>query len=183
MSIEVREGKDPVAEALAEVQPGQTAVSEEQAAMQEGGSSSLAARMQARAAQLKARTKPMEVPPHDVWSGELVAVMKAVPIKHGQTFASLIVEATDHLMAYDPDAGDFRREEDGTFTADSTGSWRRLSGWGEIGELMGLVGDRVTLGQIVTAVCGSEDVLGGFAETVIAFIMGRQSAIERFLGE
>lgn len=169
---------------MARVQPGQDVVSEEQGALADGESSSLAARMRAKAAQLQQRTKAIRVPPDDVWNGSLVAIIRPVTVKPGTRFEALVVEATDHLFVADEGGGWTRDEDSGEFEqASDGGEWRWLDSWADVGELMGVAGEGVSLGRMVVAVCGSRDVLAGFAESVMAFSMGRRGALERVLGE
>lgn len=127
-----------------------------------------AARLRAKAQELRQRTKRFDVPPDDVWGGELVLVAHPVEIKSNMPNVKLIFDATERLELLDPDTGQFEEIQDG---------------WFGVGRLMGLTGDEVTAGQIITAVCSSKEVVGGLAEQVLAFIMGRQSQIEQALGE
>lgn len=131
---------------------------------------SLAARLRAKREELARRTKRLRVPPDDVWNGELVLVVKAIRLRDNMSNVALITEATEQLLILDPDSGEFEPV---------------AGGWEGIGELMGVsgAGEKVTLGEIVTAVCSTADVAGRLAEQVLSFILGRESKIEQALGE
>ena len=129
---------------------------------------SLTARLEAKKQLLESRTKRIPVPPDDVWAGELMLICKPVPIRTNMPFAALVEQATVGLEILNPDTGAFDPVEDG---------------WVGIGRLMGIDTRRVSVGQVITAVCSSREVLAGLAEQILAFITGRQSTVEQALGE
>jgi hypothetical protein len=170
-----------VAAAPAAVQDTGGAVDASAEATQDGG---LASFMRAAKEKLENRTREFDVPPYDVWHGRLVAKLRQVKLVDGKTFEALIVEATTDVFVHEPGtAGGYRRDAEDGMVPDPEGEWRRLDGWAAVGELMGVGGDGVTLGRVVRAVCGSTDVLNGWAESVVAWMMGRASLTERILGE
>lgn len=130
----------------------------------------LAARLRAKRDELQQRTKRLKVPPDDVWNGELVLVAKPVRLRDNMSNVALISEATEQLLILNADTGEYEPVEDG---------------WEGIGQLMGVsgAGEKVTIGEIITAVCSSADVAGRLAENILSFILGRQSQIEQALGE
>jgi hypothetical protein len=127
---------------------------------------SLAARLQAKLAKIQSGTDDFEVPG---WDGELVLRAKVVrdrkQLAAGLTNEQLLLEATEQVLYRDDD-----------------GELRDCGGWLGVGRLMGLQGD-FTLGAVVRAVLDNPLRLDGFAEKLISWMMGRQSAVERVLGE
>jgi hypothetical protein len=127
---------------------------------------SLAARMRAKHEEIKKSAKQFPVPG---WDGDLVIVARVLrdrkKLSAGLTNEQLIVEVTTQVL--------YRDEE---------GELKDCGGWQGVGKLMGVSGD-FTLGQIVRAVLDNPLRLDAFAETVIAWVAGRQSVIERVLGE
>lgn len=128
---------------------------------------SLAARLRARSEKLRERTQRIPVPPDDVWNGDLVLVIKPAKVKDRMSKAALIADATDHL--------EFRTE---------TGQFETIpDGWVGVGRLMGVDDGAVTVGQIITQVCSSQEVVGALGNDVLEFIFGRAVAAEQELGE
>lgn len=147
-------------------------VSAEQVAQFEG---STAARLRAKTAELENRTKQFDVPPEDVWNGELVLLAKPCKLRQGQTGLQLIAECTADVLVMD--GGALRP------VAEVAGSGG-LSGWEGVGRLMGVgEAEKVSVGQIITKVCSSDDVVGAWGDKLVGWILGRRSAIERALGE
>ena len=128
---------------------------------------SLAARLRAKHAEIKKGTEQFDVPG---WDGDLVVEVRALrdrkKLAAGMRNEELILDATTSVLF---------RDEDGEL--------KDIGGWGGVGRIMGLTGDGVTLGAIVRAVLDNPLRLDGFAEQLIAWMMGRQSAIEQALGK
>lgn len=128
----------------------------------------LASKMRARFQSLKNRTKQFSVPPWDVWGDDLVLVGKPIDIEADMTNEQVVVQATVKLLARDDDTGKLEEIP---------------GGWAGAAKLMGISDDQVTLGQIVKQVTSSKEALGGLAEQIVAFTMGRRSQLEQALGE
>lgn len=131
-----------------------------------------AARMRAKHSQLRARTREFPMPPADVWGDDLVLVAKPVKIEDGMTNVEVIAEATTEIRL---------RGDDGQLRAVP-------EDWAGLGRLMGVVSDDpdgppVSVGQIITAVCSSREIVGALADDIIAFTLGRRSRIAQALGE
>lgn len=148
---------DAVAEAAAAAPTG-----EEVAAATNG---SIAARMRAKHAEIKKGTERFDVPG---WDGDLVIVVTALrdrkQIASGLTNEQLIVESTTQVLYRDDD-----------------GELQDIGGWKGVGETMGLT--NFTLGQVIRAVLDNPLRLDGFAEKIVAWMAGRQSALEAVLGK
>jgi hypothetical protein len=127
----------------------------------------LAARLRAKAAELNNRTAKFAVPPLDVWGQDLVVEVRHLELKEMPDLR-LIAEATQRVL--------FRNEQ---------GQLEEIpGGWEGVGRIMELTdaGD-VTVGQIITAVCGSREAVHTLAVEVVAWIMGRTGKHEQALGE
>jgi hypothetical protein len=126
---------------------------------------SIAARLRAKHAEIQQGTRQFDVPG---WDGDLVVVARVVrdrkQLAAGMTNEQLVVEATSQVL-YRDDAG----------------GMQDIGGWAGVGQAMGL--ESVTLGQIVRAVLDNPLRLDGFAESIISWMMGRQSAVEAVLGK
>lgn len=127
----------------------------------------LTAKVQAKLATIQAGREQFSVPG---WDDELVVEVSTLrdrkAIEKGLTNEQLILAATRCVLYRDDD-----------------GELQDIGGWVGVGAMMGLTGTRVSTGDIVRAVLDNPLRLDGFAETILAWMMGRRSVIGQLLGE
>lgn len=140
--------------------------------------SSLAQRLRGQLEKVPNRRRDFSVPPRDVWGDDLVMVARPVSLDAQSTAVSIIEGATERIL--------YRDEAGALVPIEAVPEAGGVGGWEGVARVAGLVnpdGPPMSIGQIITRVCGSREVLALFGDEVASWVAGRRSTAEQLLGE